>query len=143
MAISQGVKNTMTDLGLLILRLGAAFLLIGGHGWDKFANFNANLDKMVDPLGFGKQPSLILAIFAEVVCAGLVGIGLLTRVTAITVAIFFVVAAFVVHQEHPLFVAQGMPAKEFALLYLVMFLTLVFTGPGRYSADGLIFRRRA
>jgi len=28
--------------------------------------------------------------------------------------------------------------QEFALLFLVPFLTLVFTGPGHYSIDGLI-----
>lgn len=33
--------------------------------------------------------------------------------------------------------------KEFALLYMVPFLTLILTGGGRYSIDGWLARRRA
>jgi putative oxidoreductase len=41
------------------------------------------------------------------------------------------VAAFVIHGSDPF------SGKELALMYLVPFLTLVFTGAGRFSLDQL------
>jgi putative oxidoreductase len=45
------------------------------------------------------------------------------------------VAAFVVHRGQPL------PERELALLYLVGFVGLMLTGPGRYSIDELRTKR--
>jgi putative oxidoreductase len=41
-----------------------------------------------------------------------------------------VVAAFVIHADDP------WGKKEFALLFAAGFLTLVLTGPGKFSLDG-------
>jgi uncharacterized membrane protein YphA (DoxX/SURF4 family) len=38
--------------------------------------------------------------------------------------------------------AESWASKEPALLYLVAFLALIFTGAGRYSLDALIRKRR-
>jgi putative oxidoreductase len=40
-----------------------------------------------------------------------------------------VVAAFIIHGDDPF------AKKEFALLYAIPFLTLVFTGAGKFSLD--------
>ena len=71
-----------------------------------------------------------MASFAEVFCAALVVIGLTTRLAAIPLVIMMLVAAGVVHWDDPF------GKKEFAVLFLVPFLTLLLTGPGRYSLDG-------
>jgi putative oxidoreductase len=111
------------------------------HGWGKVQMVMAeNFDKFPDPLNIGSKYSLICTALAEFVCAGLVAIGFLTRFAAIGPVIAMSVAAFIIHKNDPWFGAP--PSKEPALLFLTGFLTLVFTGPGRFSIDGIMFGRR-
>ncbi|MCL6505350.1 MAG: DoxX family protein [Pirellulales bacterium] len=143
----------ISSLGLLILRLAVGGLM-AVHGWGKLQMvLNGQLDKFADPIGLGSAPSLILITTAEFLCAILVAAGLLTRLAAIPPVIGMAVAAFVVHAKDPWSLEQAArqvvngtfmsgPAKEVALLYLTAFLTLVFTGPGRFSLDALLWRRK-
>jgi putative oxidoreductase len=86
-----------------------------------------------DPLGVGPATSLALAVFAEVVCAGAVILGLMTRFAVVPIVILLLVAATIVHADDP------WRNKEFALIFAIPFLALIFTGPGRYSLDHLLF----
>jgi len=134
-------QSLTSSLGLLILRLGASGYLLM-HGWGKLQMMlDGNFEKFPDPLGVGNGVSLVLIFFAEFVCAVLVMAGLATRFAAVPVVIAMAVAAFVVHADDPWTMGQG-ASKEPALLYLIAFLTLVFTGAGRCSVDGWFRRRR-
>jgi len=75
---------------------------------------------------------------AEFVGGALLAIGLLTRPAALALTINMLVAAFVAHASAPWFSTGTGPAKEPALLFLVPFVALLMTGPGRYSIDRLI-----
>jgi putative oxidoreductase len=77
-----------------------------------------------------------LTIFAEVFCSIAIILGLATRLVAIPLIITMSVAVFIIHADDP------WQKKEFALLYLVPFLTLVFTGAGRFSLDAVIKKRK-
>src|SRR5947209_4726818 len=143
-----------SSIGLLILRLG-----IGGymasHGWGKLQIVLASdFDKFGDPLGLGSGLSLVLVMIAEFVCALLVMVGLTTRLAAVPIVVAMGVAAFVAHGNDPwsmeeafkLFAAgqaQLPLSKEPALLFLIPFLALIFTGPGKFSIDALIWPRAA
>ena len=61
----------------------------------------------------------------------------LTRWAVIPLVIFFVVAGFIQHADDP------WSRKELAFLFLVAFLPLLFTGPGRYSLDALIAKKKS
>ena len=126
----------MRDAGLLLLRAATGLLMLTQHGWGKLQSYADKSDTWADPIGLGGPTSLALAIFAELFCSILVVIGLTTRLAAIPLVITMLVAAGIVHWEDPL------GKKEFALLFLVPFLTLVFTGAGRYSLDGWLAHRR-
>lgn len=132
----SGNHGPAASLGLLILRLTGALMLIG-HGWGKLQKMSENVDKWADPLGIGSQWSLYGTIGAEVGCAALIVLGLFTRLSAVGLAFTMGVAAFMVHQADPLF-AKAPPSKEMALLYLIPALTLLFTGAGKFSLDGVI-----
>lgn len=119
------------EIGLLILRAGLGGLMLT-HGWGKLQKLVAGNVSFADPIGIGEVPSLILAVFAEFLCALLVILGVKTRWTAIPLVVTMAVAAFVVHAADPF------GRKELALLYLVGFLALVFTGGGTLSVDGLL-----
>lgn len=118
-------------IGLLILRVASgAFLMT--HGLAKIMDFGSLSQSFLDPIGLGPQLSLILIIFAEFVCSILLILGLLTRLALIPMIIGMMVAAFF---TFPQFTFEG---SEKALLYLIVFVSLMFTGAGRYSFDRLI-----
>ena len=116
------------DMGLLILRFFSfAFMLT--HGWPKFQKVVAGNFVFRDPLGVGSGLSLGLTVFAEFFCSLLIMLGLFTRPALLFNAITMLVAAFVVHGPDPF------KAKEVALLYLVISVALLLTGPGKYALD--------
>jgi putative oxidoreductase len=126
-----------SSIGLLILRLGVGGYMLT-HGWGKLQTLIAgDFESFGDPIGLGKAPSLVLATSAEFFCAILVMVGLATRFAAVPLVITMAVAAFVVHANDPWIMGQGL-SKEPAMLYLIPFLALIFTGAGRFSIDGLI-----
>lgn len=150
-------NDTPTSIGLLVLRLGIGGFL-ATHGWGKVQMMLAgSFDQFGDPIGLGSGTSLVLVMIAEFVCSLLVMIGLGTRFAAVPPVVAMAVAAFVAHGGDPwtmeggyfLFTSgasESWASKEPALLFLVPFLALVFTGAGRFSVDHLIgggSRRRA
>lgn len=123
------------DGGLLILRVFAGSFLLYGHGWPKLANFSERSLTFSDPLGIGSEVSLALAIFAEVFCSILLILGLTTRLALVPLIFTMVTAAFI-HLD-----GEPFGKRELALLFLVIFSSLIFTGPGRYSLDKALYDR--
>ncbi|KKK76887.1 hypothetical protein LCGC14_2859120 [marine sediment metagenome] len=125
------------DFWILLLRLlVAAFMLT--HGISKFNSLIAEGEiKFGDPIGIGPVASLVLAVFAQVFCSILVGIGLGTRYATIPLIITMAVAGFITLGADPF------GRKELALLYLLTYVTLFFLGGGKYSVDYLISRKRS
>lgn len=128
---------TRTSLALLVLRVGAALLLIYGHGWSKLVNFGERSTTFSDPIGVGSAPSLALVVFAEVFCSLAVLFGLFTRLAVIPPLIFFAIAFFIHHANDP------WRQREPALVFAVPFLALLISGPGRYSLEAWLSRVRA
>ncbi|HEX9793558.1 MAG TPA: DoxX family protein [Planctomycetota bacterium] len=124
------------DLGLLLLRIVIGALMVG-HGLGKIGDLFGSEVVFPDPIGLGAQTSLALAAGAETFGALLVLIGLCTRFAALPVVFTMGVAAFVVHREDVF--GDG----ELALVYAATYAALVFTGPGRWSVDGHLSRKRA
>jgi putative oxidoreductase len=119
-----------SSLGLLILRVVAGGMILLGHGWPKLMRFSDLSSRFPDPLGLGSTTlSLSLVLLAEVFCAVAVILGFATRLVAIPLVITMLVAAFIIHADDP------WQKKEFALLYALPFLTLICTGPGKFSVD--------
>jgi putative oxidoreductase len=146
------VSGAVPSAGLLILRLGFGGYL-ATHGWGKLQMVLAGqFDRFADPIGIGSGASLVLVMFAEFFCSILVMLGLATRLAAIPVVIAMGVAAFVAHWSDPWTMGEAArlfysgesaswASKQPALLFLIAFLSLIFTGPGRLSADAWIRTR--
>ena len=128
-------KASHQDWGLLLARIGFAGLLIWRHGIPKLPAFAADPVQFFDPLGLGPWLSLVLATFAEIVCALALGLGIFSRPAALLLMINFGVIVFVLHQA-------GVPGDrgELAFLFLIAFSVLFLTGPGRYSVDQYLKR---
>jgi len=125
----SGTSPLLTGFGVLLLRLLFGFGMAFGHGWGKLMSFSDKMDSFPDPLGIGSAASLAGAVFAEVVCGILVGLGLFTRLALVPLIFTMAIAVFVVHGNDPF------SGKEMALLYLVPYVVLFLTGPGKYSID--------
>jgi putative oxidoreductase len=117
------------DLSLLLLRLTFGGLLFLNHGWPKVLAFEEKFHSFPDPLGVGSELSYALTIFSEVFCPVLIVLGLFTRYASIPIVITMLVAVFFIHGADPL------AKKEMAILYLVPFLILLTSGPGKFSLD--------
>lgn len=123
------------NLSLLLIRVaGAGFMLT--HGYGKFEQLMAGNMQFGDPIGLGESTSLYLAVFGEFICAILVLIGLLARWAAIPTVITMIVAVFVVHA------GQEFGNMELGLFYLIANLCIVLSGPGQYSLDYMIRKRK-
>lgn len=133
--ISEETREKAHDAGLLVLRLCVGGMMLFGHGWGKLANFSAVVKEFPDPIGLGAPVALSLAIVAEVVCSLLIMAGAATRLATIPFLSTMLVAALVIHSDDP------WGKKEFALLYFVPALTLLLTGPGRWSVDAKLWPR--
>jgi putative oxidoreductase len=123
------------DFALFILRVGVSCFVMT-HGIAKLSSLMSGAEiQFADPIGLGMKTSFYLAIFAEVLCAVLLLFGLLTRLALIPLIITMVVAVFVVHPP------DGFQKMELPGLYLLVFVFLMFSGPGRYSIDNVISRK--
>lgn len=119
-------------ISILILCLRVFFgIVFFTHGLDKMMNFNQLSYTFPSAFGFGSYMTLMVSIFAEFCCSLFLISGLLVRLTVIPMIISMAVAFFDVHDAM-------FPEGELALIYLIVFLILYFTGPGRYSIDYLI-----
>ncbi len=119
------------DLGLLMFRVVVSLLMVVYHGWPKLANFADRMDRFSDPLGIGSTLSLSGAVLAEFFCSILLALGLFTRAALVPLIFTFVMICFVVHGDDPI------KEKENAILFLLGYIVLFFTGSGRYSVDAL------
>jgi putative oxidoreductase len=117
---------------LLILRVGiASFMIV--HGYQKLGMLTAGGEiQFGDPIGVGTTASLYLAVFAEFFCSIFLLLGFATRLATIPLIITMIVAVFVVHA------ADGFDKKEMGLHYLLAYVFLLVSGPGKYSIDQMI-----
>ena len=129
----QHCREKGISILILCLRVffGIIFLM---HGLDKLMNFNQLSYTFPSAFGFGSYMTLMLSIFTEFCCSMFLITGLLVRVAVIPMIIAMAVAFFDVHDAM-------FPEGELSLIYLIVFVILYFTGPGRYSIDYLIDSR--
>lgn len=122
------MKITKFDIATLLLRLAGGGLMLT-HGIPKLNKaLSGNMD-FADPLGLGTTPSLLLAIFAEVICSILIIIGLKSRWASVPLIITMLVAVFIVHASDPI------GRKEMGLLYTAIYVAIFCLGSGRISLD--------
>jgi len=119
-------------LALLLLRLGLGFMMIT-HGWPKAQKLFSGSDIVfADPLGVGTKVSLVLTVFAEVICSVLIILGIGTRWAVVPLIATMLVAIFIVHGGDPI------GDKEMGILYGVGYIILLAFGEGKYAVSKLV-----
>lgn len=129
---STRVSENALAFALLVLRVGAGSLMLVKHGFDKLTHFTNLAPKFSDPFHIGSTTSLALVIFAEFFCSAFIILGLFTRLACIPLIIAMGVALF--YASNSDFYGKG----ELPGLFLICFLVILFTGPGKVSLDRLI-----
>jgi putative oxidoreductase len=156
--MDEAKAQMLTDLGLLVLRLGAGGALMT-HGYPKLFGgpgkqphpalvkivgtnfpaaversgiqaFSGNLERMGVPM---PRQAAMAAAFAEFGCGLAIALGFKTRLAAIPVLFTMFVAIRKAHWKTG-FTGQG--GYEMAFLFALIATMLFFTGPGAYSLDG-------
>ena len=121
-------SSLKTNIGLAFLRIASSALLLT-HGIPKFQKLLSGNFEFADPIGIGAAPSLFLMVLAEFLCPILIIVGFKTRWAAVPPAIGMAVAALFFHSEDPF------GAKEKPLLFMVIFVSIILLGPGKFSLD--------
>jgi putative oxidoreductase len=135
--LTNALRALGPDLGLLVMRVGFGGFMALNHGWPKLMKFSEKSGSFAPWFPLPSTVSYSLAVFAELVCAVLVVVGLGTRVSCVPLVFTMLVAAFGAHGDNVL--GDG----ERALVFAAAFFGLALTGPGKYSLDAMLFRSRA
>jgi putative oxidoreductase len=134
------VTTKTLDYGLLLIRVALGIVMIA-HGAQKLFTFGypgvvGGFTQMGMPLP-GISAALVIA--AELGGGILMLAGLFTRFAGAAFAFAMTVAALKVHLAAGFFMPNG---YEFTMMLGAAALGIVLTGPGRFSIDALIARRR-
>ncbi|PJZ51961.1 DoxX family protein [Leptospira adleri] len=138
--------STSSDLGPFLLRviLGLVLFPHGAQkllGWFGGYGFKGTMGYFTGSAGI---PAIVafLVIIGESLGSVALVFGLLTRFTALSIAIIMLGAALMVHKENGFFInwygAQKGEGYEFHLLAIGAALALTVTGAGAYSLDAWI-----
>ena len=129
-------QNNFNSLSLLLIRLTFGLTMILGHGVKKIDKlFSGGEIKFMNFMGLGEEVSLVLVVFAEFLCAVFLMLGLFTRAVAFPLLFTMLIAIFIVHFN------DAFNKLELPIMYAVVYLTLMFTGGGKYSLDYMIWKK--
>lgn len=129
-------KNFNNDVALLLMRVTFGGLLLVDHGIGKIAKLMNPPVEFMNFMGLGPDASLFLVIVAEAICAGLIVIGLGTRLACIPLIINFIVVIFNVNAGSPF------AKMELPLIFLFSFVILFITGAGKFSLDKILMKQK-
>lgn len=132
------VQEQAKDVGLLILRLGfgLSMMLLHGYGkltggpevWEKLGSQMSNLGINFLPVFWG-----FMAMFAEFFCSFFLILGVFVRSSSLLLIATMIVAA-IRHLSLPEGAdGSGIQGASHALEFLVVYVALFFTGPGKYK----------
>lgn len=130
--------GTKGSIGLVFLRLVAGSAMVM-HGYPKLANATSWMGAESWAPGWLQA----MAVAGEVGGGLFLALGLLTPLACLGMLCVMATALFTVHLPagHP-FVAKGGPSYESALMYFAIAFSFLLVGPGQFSLDALLFKRK-
>lgn len=118
---------------LTLLRVVAAYMMLI-HGLDKVFGLFGGKAPLTSLLGIGG--------IIELVASLLILVGLLTRLASFILSGQMAVAYFMFHGLPSNVFLPNVNKGELAALYAVVFFLFVFSGPGVFAIDNLLFKSK-
>ena len=118
-----------TPYALAALRIVAGLIFLE-HGSQKLLGFPDGERAFVEVMSIGWWAGLL-----ELILGALIIVGLFTRIAAFVASGEMAVAYWLAHAPQNFFPVNN--GGDAAILYCFVFLLLVFTGPGKWSIDGM------
>jgi putative oxidoreductase len=132
------VTARLLDIGLLVLRVAAGGVGLN-HGTQKLQKgvpeFAKTLEGMKIPM---PEVAAWCTVAAEAGCGALILVGLFTRIATLPFLFVMTIAFTKVHNMKIVGDGNG----EMALIVGMMLIAILLTGPGRYSLDAILLKRR-
>ena len=122
------------DLGLLLLRVALGILFVYVHGWPNLAGGHLRWQEIGHDMHYvhiNFAPVIwgFIAAFSESIGGALFVIGFLFRPSCILLALTMAVVSIMEFKMH------GLASASHAMELTIIFLSMIFIGPGKYSAD--------
>ncbi len=129
---SEAYQSHALNVGLLFFRVSIGLIMAFSHGLGKIPP-KPGFVGFVAKIGF-PMPELFAwgAGLSELVGGLFIALGLATRFSSLSLAITMASAGFLAHAN------DGWAKQEFAIVYMICFVFIFFSGAGKYSIDNLI-----
>ncbi|HZH97213.1 MAG TPA: DoxX family protein [Flavisolibacter sp.] len=124
------------NIVMLLFRIALSLELIVVHGFKKVGLNVAAAEKIPNPLQLNEALNYTFAVSANLVFPVFVILGLFTRIAILPILAVTVTGYFAVHWNDPL------PVKDMPFMYSLSYLLVLVLGPGRYSIDYFIDKKR-
>jgi putative oxidoreductase len=134
--ISVTVSPRRFNTTMLVFRVLLSLELIVVHGLKKIGIDVPQAERVPNPLHFSETFNTAFAISANLFFPVLVMLGLFTRIAIIPILAVTLTGYFVVHWKDALLV------KDTPFMYSLSYLFILFVGPGSYSVDYWMDRKR-
>ncbi len=143
-SVNPDTQNLPAAVGHLVLRAAAGLMIFYIHGWHKLEGGIAYLQhgtpwKLAEEVAEMHFPaplaSAFMATIVQFICAPLLAVGLFTRVNAalLTATLSVAILQNILAGRDP----------QLAVLYVLVMVSLVFLGGGRFSLDAKLFSTAA
>lgn len=142
---STAYSQTGLSAALFILRVLIG-VLMAIYGYEKLTHF-AEMSgsdfwvKQVNFLGMGGKVSLGLTIFAEFFCSILLILGLASRLSTIPLIICMAFIFITMNKMEIIQKGDNGTHMNDVFFYLMIYVVLLITGPGKWSVDYLIAKK--
>jgi putative oxidoreductase len=127
-------EATLFHLSVLIFRVAVSIELMLAHGMKKIGIGVQVAEHVPNPLHLPGVLNEWFAIAGNLIFPVFVIVGLFTRLAILPILAITLTGYFVVHLH------ESILEKDTPFMYSVVFLLILFIGPGKYSIDSLLHR---
>jgi putative oxidoreductase len=135
-AINPYPRPLVFDCGILLLRVAVSLEIAIVHGFKKIGVGVAQAENIPNPLHLPEAFNSVFAIAANIIFPFFVLIGLFTRLATLPTLAVTLTGYFVVHWNDSLL------QRDTPFIYSLIFLVILILGPGKYSIDNAIYKKR-
>lgn len=134
-SVDPSVTYLLFNTTMLFFRVAASLEMIFVHGFKKLGIGVAAAEKVPNPLHLPESFNYAFAVSANLFFPFLVLIGLCTRMATLPILAVTLTGYFILHWHDAALI------RDTPFIYGIIFLLILFLGPGKYSIDNYISKK--